>query len=113
VLTNRQIGTVLIDYNSELKFRRHGSTAQVPENLLKIDDLKETYDDALEMEDVIKSYKEAQERKKNHQFEEYDKNLQNTERLLLISYVEIAVIVLTGIYQFFAVRKFLIDKQYL
>lgn len=39
-MTNRQIGTVLIEYNSEIKFNRHGQKPEVPENLLKVDDLK-------------------------------------------------------------------------
>lgn len=46
-MASRQIGTVLIEYNSELKFNRHGKKPEMPENLLKVSDLKETYDDAM------------------------------------------------------------------
>ena len=85
----------------------------MPENLLKVSDLKETYDDAMEMEEMIKRYKEHQEGKVEYQNQQYNVHLENTSRLLTISYVEILVIVITGVYQFFTVRKFLIDKQYL
>ena len=81
--------------------------------MLKVDDLKETFNDAVEMEEMIKSYKEHQEKKVTYQNDQYEAHLENTSRLLFISYVEIIVIVLTGIYQFYNVRKFLIDKQYL
>lgn len=42
-MTNRQIGTVLIEYNSELRFHKHNAQVVIPENILKVDDLKETY----------------------------------------------------------------------
>lgn len=35
------------------------------------------------------------------------------ERLSFISYIEIAIVVGAGVYQFFTIRKFLVDKQYM
>ena len=65
------------------------------------------------MEEMIKRYKDHQEGKVEYQNQQYNVHLDNTSKLLTISYVEILVIVITGVYQFFTVRKFLIDKQYL
>jgi hypothetical protein len=36
-----------------------------------------------------------------------------TNRLSMISYIEIAVVLIAGVYQFFKIRKFLVDRQYM
>jgi hypothetical protein len=43
----------------------------------------------------------------------YAENKKYIDTLFWVSLIEISVIVLTGVYQFFSVRSFLISKQYL
>ena len=43
-MTNRQIGTVLIEYNSELRFHKHNAQVVIPENILKVDETLDTFE---------------------------------------------------------------------
>ena len=43
ILTNRSVGSVIVEYHAETRFSHQLSTAKVPETLLKSEDFKGTY----------------------------------------------------------------------
>lgn len=86
---------------------------KVPENLLKKEDFKGTYEAAYRIGETVKSYTEMQKERDisaNRNFEEtkaVDKNL------IIISVVEIIIIVAAGVYQYYSLQNYLVSKQYI
>ena len=64
ILTNRQVGTLIIDYNAEVEYKYDISEIKVPDNLLKDEDTKNAYTIAEKMENDLTKYLEFKERRK-------------------------------------------------
>jgi hypothetical protein len=63
------------------------------------------------MEETLWQYQKFSERKKEEENLHYLETMKVTNRLTMISYIEIAVVLAAGVYQFFKIRKFLVDRQ--
>lgn len=65
------------------------------------------------MENDLKKYSDFKERRKDHENEHFEDVIAANKRMTTISYIELGLIVCVGVYQFFMIRKFLVDKQYM
>ena len=50
LLTNRQVNTMVVDYNSDVEYYETKKTVKIPENLLKSAETKSAYEKAVNME---------------------------------------------------------------
>lgn len=103
----------MIDYSSEVEYRYDLSEIKVPPNLLKDEDTKIAFQVAEKMENDLTRYSEFKNRRKENEGEHFVGILEANDRMITISYIELALIVCVGVYQFFMIRKFLVDKQYM
>jgi hypothetical protein len=79
--------------------------------LLKSEETKVAYEKIVRMEEALWQYQKFSERKKEEENQHYLETMNVTHRLAMISYIEIAVVLAAGVYQFFKIRKFLVDRQ--
>lgn len=85
----------------------------MPETLLKSDDFKSTYAFAENMFDLTTTTLQFQKDRRMKEDAIYYENKKYIDTLFWISIFEISVICLTGVYQFFSVKSFLVTKNYL
>lgn len=118
-MTDRHIGVIKVDYSARNEFYFNNEAVKLPENLLKSKDLENTYLNALDIKNVgdvihilIQKFIEIQD--KRAEIEEY--TFESTRnigwRLLSLCRVELAIIIVTAVYQLVAVRKYLLQKHY-
>ena len=86
---------------------------KIPENLLKVDDLTETYRIADKMATKTEQFAKIQDTRSQQEDDLYIEITNSTSKLMTVSILELVVIVLAGLYQFWSIRKFLVDKQYM
>lgn len=103
----------MIDYNSDVEYFESTKTIKIPENLLKEEETKSAYEKVVRIEENINRYQIFEEKKREEENQHYLTSIEVTNRLAVVSYIEIAIILAAGLYQFFTIRKFLIDKQYM
>ena len=112
-ITDRSISSILVEYNAETKFSQQIETVKVPQSLLKREDFKNTYSYAENMHMLTSTTIQFQKERREREDAIYNENKKYIDLLFWISFFEIGVICLTGVYQFFSVRDFLVSKQYL
>lgn len=112
-ITGRSVGSIIIEYNAETRFNHEIGQVKIPETLLKSEDFKNTYSYAENMHALTMTSLDFQKDRRMKEDAIYSENKKYIDTLFWVSLIEISVIVLTGVYQFFSVRSFLINKQYL
>jgi hypothetical protein len=112
-ITGRSVGSIIIEYNAETRFHHEIGQVKIPETLLKSEDFKNTYSYAESMHALTTTSLDFQKDRRMKEDAIYTENKKYIDTLFWVSLIEISVIVLTGVYQFFSVRSFLINKQYL
>jgi len=81
--------------------------------LLKSEDFQNTYAFAESMHTLTTTSIQFQKDRRSKEDAIYYENKKYIDTLFWVSVIEISVILVTGIYQFFSVRNFLVSKQYL
>ena len=65
------------------------------------------------MDQDLTRYKEFKERRKEVQEDTFLEVVNANDSLITLTYIELALIIGVGAYQFYAIRNFLVQKQYL
>ena len=115
LFSRRRIDTPLeIEYSADLEHvSTHNHDIKIPENLLTVDDLAQTYQQAENLFVRTSQFLESYKGRVSQEDELYMEITSNTSKLISVSTVELVVIILVGLYQFWSIRKFLVDKQYM
>ena len=85
----------------------------MPENLLKKEDFKGTYEAAFHIEETLESYKVMQKERDFTSNDHFVETSAVDKRLVTISIVEIVIIIAAGVYQFISLKNYLVTKQYI
>ena len=73
--------------------------------------MKAMYSTAMKLKGVSGIIAEHQSKERKLEDEIVDRNIHKTQRIMTLSFIECLVIVLSGVYQICALRKFLIEKN--
>jgi hypothetical protein len=87
------------------------SEVMVPAGLLKIEDLKKTYQTMSHMENFVKEVKDNAPKVKQEDELAFESQKDRMDTLAIISAVEIGVVVVFGFYQYFRLKG-LIEAKY-
>lgn len=86
---------------------------KVPENLLKKEDFRGTYEAAFRIGETAKAYADMQKERDLSASQNFDATNEVDKRLITISIVEIVIIVAAGVYQYYSLQNYLTSKQYI
>jgi hypothetical protein len=86
---------------------------KMPENLLKKEDFKGTYEAAYRIGETLKTYSEMQKDRDVAANNNFQETQSVDKKLITISIVEIAIIVAAGVYQYYSLQNYLTSKQYI
>ena len=112
VLTNYRPVTQQIEYNAGIKHKFSITESQiaVPEKLLKVKDLRETYTHLSKAKDLIAKVGEENGKIKEEETSTFEGQKEKMERFKWMNILEIAVICLLGGYQYLRLKKMIETK---
>jgi hypothetical protein len=111
--TGRNIDDVAVSYSAETIFNIDHSEMKVPENLLKKEDFKGTYEAAYRIGETVQSYTEMQRERDISANNNFEATKSVDKKLIAISVVEIVIVVAAGVYQYYSLQNYLTSKQYI
>lgn len=101
-----------IEYNSEVRHSVDSSADhQIPKNLLKIDDLQNTYTELLKLKSFTKYATARNDEIKKSQDEVFAIQQEKISKIEFITIIEFVAISAFGIYQFLRLRTIIDNKQ--
>jgi hypothetical protein len=102
-----------MEYNADITHRENtfDSNVTVPAGLLKVQDLKHTYQTMASFEALLRQVKDTAPTIKKEEDLIFEDQNQQMKTLTLISIVEIAVVLAFGVYQYFRLKT-LIETKY-
>ena len=86
---------------------------KMPDNLLKKEDFKGTYEAAHRIGETLKTYTDMQKDRDVSSNRNFEETKSVDKSLITISIVEIAIIVIAGLYQYYSLQNYLTSKQYI
>ena len=101
-----------MEYTASSLFDIKHDAIKVPDTLLKSEDLERTFKNADGIISHINYFKQVQTSRNSENENMFQKNVSMNEKMIKISIIELLIIVGAGLYQFWALRNFLVDKQY-
>ena len=84
----------------------------IPEKLLKVGDLQETYTYLIRSQKLFETAKEYSSKMKTTEDESFEEQKQRIETLKLVSFIEFAVICVFGAYQYIKLKNIIESKQH-
>ena len=102
---------IYVDYIADEDFDALIGTIEVPEELKGEKNLQMLYNVSESIGRLNRKIAEYQGRERGVEDDLTSSSLQKNERIVTLTVVECLVIVLSGVYQVFALRRFLIDKN--
>lgn len=84
---------------------------EIPPELVKEENLKRIFEVAKKLESVSRVVSAHQAKERQLEDEIVSKNIHKSQRILTLGLIETLVIILSGVYQIFALRKFLMEKN--
>lgn len=103
----------LVDYLAESVFAHDQKEVKVPESLLTKGDMKSAFVSASYLAKTITDYAEEQKYRAANDSNAFLETERLNKKLTVLSGIEIAVVLLAGLYQFFTLRNYLSSKQYI
>lgn len=111
--TNRPIEDTVIYYKAETIYNIDHSELKVPDNLLKKEDFRPTYEAAYRIEGTTKEYDKLQKDRTTYTNQNFEEINGVDKKLVTISLIEIVIVVAAGIYQYYSLQNYLTTKQYI
>lgn len=100
-----------VGYDDYEDFESLIKQVEIPPELSKEENLQKIYSQAHRLNGISTAVAGHQARERQLEDDIVSSDIHKSHRVLTLGLIEILVIVLSGVYQIFALRKFLIDKN--